>query len=297
LQATDDYSASANSTYSNPSLAIDGNWENSWVIAGLGSPANPLWLQVNLQKKYQVDQINLVFAHSGTYTGYTNNYNLYTSVNGVNWNLVRSGTLVDSLDPAVYVTPIPLTSNQVFQYVKYEVVGGTHWAQLCEMELWPGPNPFNPVQVTAYVDTNSGHTYAVSYTTGALGSETGGFYGDGCDYFDFGPASPVNLVNRYSFVYRYDGSDDYYDGQAYTTVAQAQAVLNTPPSGGHYEFVDMAYGFAPTANPVQVTTYYDASAAHYYATYGATGFLGAENAWFRGIDGYPVNFGFDLAAE
>jgi hypothetical protein len=66
----------------------------------------------------------------------TNVYNLYTSDDGVNWNLIHSGTLVDSLDPKIYVHTIPLPATHVFQYAKYEVVGGTHWAGLFEMEIW-----------------------------------------------------------------------------------------------------------------------------------------------------------------
>lgn len=142
--------ASANATYDvlYPSLAIDANWETQWAAPAHGTAENPFWLQVDLQKSYKVDQIVLVFAHSN-YSGYTNVYNLYTSADGINWNLVRSGTLVDSLDPAVYVTIIPLAANQIIRYAKYEVVGGSHWALMFELEIWGDPIPFpHPVPLS-----------------------------------------------------------------------------------------------------------------------------------------------------
>ena len=136
--------ASANATYDvlYPALVIDANWETQWAGPDHGTPENPFWLQVDLQKRYMVDQIILVFSHNPSYPGYTNVYNLYTSADGINWNLVRSGTLVDSLDPAVYVTTIPLAANQIIRYARYEVVGGTHWANIFEMEIWGDPIPF-----------------------------------------------------------------------------------------------------------------------------------------------------------
>jgi hypothetical protein len=136
--------ASANATYDvyYPSLAIDANWETGWTGPGWGTAGNPFWVQVDLQKSYKVDQIVLVYAHSGAYLGYSNLYNLYSSNNGINWNLIQSGTLVESTDPAVYVTTIPLAANQIIRYARYEVVGGSHWAGILEVELWGDPIPF-----------------------------------------------------------------------------------------------------------------------------------------------------------
>ena len=142
--------ASANATYNGyfPSLAIDDNWETQWAAPAHGTAENPFWLQVDLQKSYKVDQIVLVFGHTGD-TGLTNVYNLYTSADGITWNLVHSGTLVDSTDPAVYVTTIPLSANQIIRYAKYEVVGGSHWALMFELEIWgdpiPVPRPHRPI--------------------------------------------------------------------------------------------------------------------------------------------------------
>lgn len=129
--------ASANAVYSSyvPALAIDADWITHWNAPGPGTAGNPFWLQVDLQARYQAQQIKLVGSHNPSYPGYTNVYDLYTSDDGSNWTLIHSGTLVDSQDPALYVNTINLPSNHSFRYAKYEVVGGTHWAHLCEMEI------------------------------------------------------------------------------------------------------------------------------------------------------------------
>ena len=131
--------ASANSEYYPASRAIDGDRDTSWAAASHGTPTNPYWLQVDLENQYSVDQIVLVFTHSGIYAGYTNVYNLYNSTDGTNWNLIQSGTLYDSTTDYVY--PITLNDHNLTQFVKYEVIGGTHWAQLYEMEIYGNSSP------------------------------------------------------------------------------------------------------------------------------------------------------------
>lgn len=136
--------ASANQTFSSfvPSRAKDGDWGTNWLSLVKGTPASPVWLQMNLQKKYKIDQIKLVVQQNEM--NYTTLYNLHTSADGVNWSLIQSGTLVSSMDPEKYMSTIPLTTNNVCQYVKYEVVGGTNYPTLFEMEIWGGPNQVTP---------------------------------------------------------------------------------------------------------------------------------------------------------
>ncbi|MBM4275603.1 MAG: discoidin domain-containing protein [Deltaproteobacteria bacterium] len=145
--------AIANDSYPglDPHLAIDANWDSNWAASGNGSEENPYWLRVDLQKRYKVDKIVLVFSHNPDYPGMTNIYNLYNGNDGTNWNLIQSGTLVDSTDPGVYVTTIPLFDHQVMQYLKYEVVGGTHWAGIFETEIWGKPNPVNSTSATNFL--------------------------------------------------------------------------------------------------------------------------------------------------
>jgi hypothetical protein len=162
--------------------------------------------------------------------------------------------------------------------------------QFVDMTYGFDPALDGAVQVAAYYDAASSHTYAVDNTTGPLGAETAWLDGN-FDSFRFSPTSHVDLVNRYSFVYWYNGGGDYYYGQAYLTAAQVQAVA-TVTSAGTYQFVDMAYGFAPPANPanpVQVNDYYNANTQHTYTAYNTTGSLGAETSLF---DGYTDSYSF-----
>ena len=139
--------ASANASSSEAVRALDGNWETNWAAPGPGSPDDPYWLQVDLQKSYKVDQIVLVFAQNPDFSGYNNVYNLYSSANGTDWKLIQSGTLVVSgdRDPTVYVANISLTPSPAIRYVKYEVVGGNYpWASIFELEIWGNPTPVTP---------------------------------------------------------------------------------------------------------------------------------------------------------
>jgi hypothetical protein len=162
--------------------------------------------------------------------------------------------------------------------------------------LAPPADPANTVQVAVYYDADTRHGYTAYDTAGTLGHETAAMYG-AMESFTFTPASGVNLVNRYSFVYSYNSSGDQYFGRTYATTAQAVEVLTNPPSAGHYQYMDMTYGFAAPANQVEVTAYRDVSAGYIYPAYSTTGLLSHEYAWFMGINSYPVHFGFDLVGE
>jgi hypothetical protein len=136
-----------NGTYNGyfPSLAIDGDWETYWNGGARGSLENPLWLQVDLQKNYLVDRITLVDPHGSENP--THIYNLYTSADGVTWNLVNSGTFPDAQG---YVHTVPLLTNKVIHYVRYDIVGGGDWASLCELEIWGDPIPF-PRAIASFI--------------------------------------------------------------------------------------------------------------------------------------------------
>ena len=196
--------ATTNHTYagSSPARAIDGDWGTLWNGGDFGSPGNPFWLQVDLQKSYKVDKIVLVFSHNSSTLGQTNVYNLYTSADGINWNLVNSGTLVDSLDPAVYVTTIPLTANQIIRYAKYEVVGGTHWANISEIEIWDDPTPppsVNLASLHGVATTNQ--TYAGFSPARAIDGDWGSEWNGG----NFGsPGNPFWLQVDLQKTYKVD---------------------------------------------------------------------------------------------
>ena len=108
-----------------------------WNAGTYATSQNPYWLQVDLQGTYEIGKI--VLASLINYLpGYTNDYNLYNSTNGTAWNLIASGTLTDTYDR---VHTINLSPNQDMHYVKYEVVGGSHYAHLVEMEIYDNPVP------------------------------------------------------------------------------------------------------------------------------------------------------------
>lgn len=140
--------ASASNAYSAdnlPEAAIDGDEITHWNAGIHASPGTPQWLVVDLQNLFQISEIALqgvIGTPSSFYLGYSNEYNLYTSTDGVTWTTVGSGTLIEDVDPASYSDIFQLTGTaSTLRYVKYEVVGGTHWAHLGEMEIRAVPIP------------------------------------------------------------------------------------------------------------------------------------------------------------
>jgi hypothetical protein len=119
--------------------AIDGDYASMWNAGSHASSSNPHWLEVDLQQNRQVREIavnSMIWWAGDQYPGLTNVYNLYVSSDGSSWTLIGSGTLTDSTDPEAY-SDRHILSDQMpaIRYVKYEVVGGTHWAHLVEMEV------------------------------------------------------------------------------------------------------------------------------------------------------------------
>ena len=134
--------ASANSTYKDftPGQAIDGSIVKSWVAGSWDGAKTPFWLTIDLHNIYKVDKIVLydspIYSGTDIYTGadYSEKYNLYSSTNGETWNLIQSGTLVDTSGPSDYIEISSLAAY--LQYVKFEVTEGPHWAHLNEMMIY-----------------------------------------------------------------------------------------------------------------------------------------------------------------
>ncbi len=116
--------------------AIDGDYVSHWSAGDFGTLSNPHWFQLDLQQDWQVAEItvNMQLWTNSIYRGYTNDYNLYVSGDGNVWTLIGSGTIAEDTDPALYSDTFAI-SIQPIRYVKYEVVGGTHWADLGELEV------------------------------------------------------------------------------------------------------------------------------------------------------------------
>jgi hypothetical protein len=133
-------SVSASSVYSTmvASNAIDGNDVTAWNAGDYATAGSPAWLTVDLGSLYDLDTVVLKSSDTIKWgSSYGINYNLYygTELNAM--NLIASGTLMD--DPALYIDNIAL-SGVTAQYLKFDVVGGTHWAHLNEMQVYGEAN-------------------------------------------------------------------------------------------------------------------------------------------------------------
>ncbi len=120
-----------------PDRAIDGNDWTLWNAGEYGNPGRPYWLIVNLNRACRVEAIVLKTAQ-GVNPGQHQKFNLYVSMDGTNWKGIISSTLLDDATHYRSVVRLPRSITQL-QYVKFEVIGGTHWAHLNEMEIYGEP--------------------------------------------------------------------------------------------------------------------------------------------------------------
>ena len=119
-----------------PSYAIDDDRVTFWSSTTQGSESAPQWLEVDLGANYKLSEIVLYGHDTDRYDAtYSNIYNLYVSTsvdeNGdVIWgDVVHSGELFDGPD---YYDEIAMCDREV-RFIKYEVIGGKHWAFLNEL--------------------------------------------------------------------------------------------------------------------------------------------------------------------
>lgn len=136
--------ATASSSYFPAAQVNDGADTTGWTALGHGTAANPQWVVVDLGSVLNINQIIADWMlNDGLYAGYTNIYNFYTGLNGSDWTLRTSGTFVDESS---------ILSDRQFtldyggngldmRYAKYEVVDGSHWANLAELKLFGEGSP------------------------------------------------------------------------------------------------------------------------------------------------------------
>lgn len=125
-------SATANGSWSDstPDKAIDGDDFTQWAIAAY----NNNWLLVDLGTFYDIDKIILKsYDNSNWPSSYYVNYDLLYSTDNISWTSAGTGTLYD--DPNSYIDTV-VFDGQTVQYLKFNVVGGTHWSHLREMEVY-----------------------------------------------------------------------------------------------------------------------------------------------------------------
>jgi hypothetical protein len=108
--------------------------------------------------------------------------------------LIGSGTIAQSTDPEVY-SDRHILSDQMpaFRYVKYEVVGGTHWAHLIEMEVLVEPDATQPLMPTV---TSVNPDHGTQGQTLAVTINGANF--TGATAVSFGPDVTVNSFTVYS---------------------------------------------------------------------------------------------------
>ena len=163
-------------SYGEASNAVDGDFNTMWGSSAHGTPADPQWLVVDMGQDYSIDRITLTLA-SGI-PGYTNIYNVYGKASlATDWSLIGSGTLTDTYDPEDQW----LTNGVSMRYLKHEVIGGTHWAHLLELQAFasqvPEPHPgdanndgaVNVVDLgvlAKYYDTATGATWEMADFSG-----------------------------------------------------------------------------------------------------------------------------------
>ncbi|MBE5107921.1 discoidin domain-containing protein [Bacillus thuringiensis] len=125
--------ASANSVESQDSAtkAIDGKadtfWHTSWTTGQY-----PYNLTLELDKNKTISQVDYLPRQDGSENGRILNYNIYTSVDGVNYEKVTSGTWENTMDKkSVKFNPVTA------KFVKLEVTDGKNgYASAAEVDIW-----------------------------------------------------------------------------------------------------------------------------------------------------------------
>lgn len=140
LSLLDGVSAVADSIYSNriPENAIDGNYSTKWNAGSYWYNGDNLmhWLTIDLGNIYEINKFILYTVNSlySTFSGYNIIYNFFSSTDNINWDQVGTGMLIDS-HTTEYMNSIEV-GTLFAQYLKFDVVGGTHWSHLNEIEIW-----------------------------------------------------------------------------------------------------------------------------------------------------------------
>lgn len=155
--------ATANSCYLNSDCDPSNDWAAAKVLDGMdydltgahswnagtwASAVSPQWVRLDFGNTYRLEGAELRFTYNGgAYTGFTNDYEFRTSVDGTSWAVSAGGTLIDSAHPAQLNHHWAWSPGDgpLARYVEYRVVGGSHWATLGELNVQgvaaPVPEP------------------------------------------------------------------------------------------------------------------------------------------------------------
>lgn len=116
---------------------IPNSGGHAWNAGDHGTAADPNWLRVDFGAVYAISSAQLRFPdNAGAWQGYTNVYELRGSVDGLAWQLLGSGTLIDLTGNTAALTDNYAWSGAarpLARWLEYRVVGGTHWSGLDEI--------------------------------------------------------------------------------------------------------------------------------------------------------------------
>ncbi len=112
--------------------AVDGQAWTRWNAGRWTSPEQPAWIQVDLQGTFRVTQIVLRTNNQGEHRGKDINYQLFAASDGGSWTLVAQGRLIDQVDPFHNIN----MNMAAIRYLRFNVVGGSHWGHLNEIEVY-----------------------------------------------------------------------------------------------------------------------------------------------------------------
>jgi uncharacterized protein YjbI with pentapeptide repeats len=128
-----------------PELTIDNrDWEDGqpyqWTAGDHGYSNNPNWVQLDFGSDYYLTRVELLGVFNQDlpfYWGYDNIYNLLAQPDGGSWVAIGSGRLVDSRDAAERDATFNYLpgAQPLARYLRYEVVGGSHWSFLGEFQV------------------------------------------------------------------------------------------------------------------------------------------------------------------
>lgn len=114
---------------------------HAWNAGDAGTLGDANWLRVDFGATYSLSSTDLRFAYNGgNWAGYSNVYELRSSVDGSQWQTIAGGTFVDgSIAGTQSSFAWTGIDRPIARWVEYRVVGGSHWSALDEINVMGSP--------------------------------------------------------------------------------------------------------------------------------------------------------------
>ncbi len=117
---------------------IDYQGAPSWVAGDHGALENPNWLQLDFGASFSIANVEVHgIDNNGRFLGYDNVFNLLASQDSITWEAIGSGVVQDSsrADLRDESFSFAAGAQPLARYLRYEVVGGSHWSYLGEINV------------------------------------------------------------------------------------------------------------------------------------------------------------------